>query len=234
MKFNKLSKAMFLAFAPVLVTVAYADNDDTALTLETVTVEGSLPTTLGTSTDKVTQGTSILRLFDNSPGVNFDTNGKGTIGGISIRGLGGRPDMFGNNTGQVKITLDGVTLPDSFTFGHGDTHSIGYFDPLTLSTVSVDRGPSFNADTSAVGGVIKLRTKDVQDVVKPGKTFGVLLQAGYNSANNSKYSSVAGGFQDSSVSGYVQTTQRTTHENKWSEHIRMKTMPGTWSEFLKD
>lgn len=154
-KLNKLYWAVCLTLGTGISGWVYAENQ--SVVLDTITVSGQsidFTDTPGKTTVATSDPSLTLRdFFTNNPGVNFVTNGEGGISNINIRGLGGTPDVYGQNSGRVQVTLDGVALPESFRFGHqAKGQGIGYFDSSTISTITIDRGPTVGNDVSAVGG----------------------------------------------------------------------------------
>jgi hemoglobin/transferrin/lactoferrin receptor protein len=60
--------------------------------------------------------------------------------------------------------------------------------------VDVVRGPTANIyGSGAIGGVASFRTRDIQDVLRPGERWGVDMSGSYGSNNNRGLGSVFGG-----------------------------------------
>lgn len=56
-----------------------------------------------------------------------------------------------------------------------------YVDPDFISEVSVEKGASTGADaTGASGGVVRMRTLQVEDFLLPGRKVGARVKLGFN------------------------------------------------------
>ena len=89
--------------------------------------------------------------------------------GINIRGLEGN---------QVLISLDGIRLPQSFSFGAFASGRVDYLDTDLLAGAEVLRGPaSTQFGSDGLGGALILRTLAPEDLLKQGRQ-----QAGFASA----------------------------------------------------
>ena len=104
-------------------------------------------------------------LFFGMPGVTAIQNGNSSQTSINIRGL--------QDFGRVAVFVDGAR--QNFTqLGHANAAGSFFLEPALVSAVDVYRGPSSNLyGTGAIGGVVAFRTKDVQDILAPGQTWGV-------------------------------------------------------------
>ncbi|WP_454915707.1 TonB-dependent hemoglobin/transferrin/lactoferrin family receptor [Xanthobacter sediminis] len=105
------------------------------------------------------------QVFFGMPGTTVLQNGNSTQASINIRGM--------QDFGRVAVILDGAR--QNFTqLGHNDGAGSFFLEPALLSTVDVVRGPVANIyGSGAIGGVVSFRTKDVQDILKPGQQWGV-------------------------------------------------------------
>jgi hemoglobin/transferrin/lactoferrin receptor protein len=104
-------------------------------------------------------------VFFGVPGVAFQ--GRADDPGISlnIRGL--------QDFGRVAVVIDGAR--QNFQRSGHQADGQFYLDPEMIGGVDVVRGPTSNIyGTGAIGGVASFRTKDVEDVLKPGQRWGVL------------------------------------------------------------
>ena len=87
---------------------------------------------------------------------------------VNIRGFEG--------SGRVNMMIDGVRQNFRFT-GH-EAQGFVYVDPALLAGVDIARGAVSTAGgAGALAGAANLRTLGVDDIVKPGKTTGVLSTA---------------------------------------------------------
>src|SRR5690606_4604286 len=50
-------------------------------------------------------------------------------------------------------------------------------DPNMISSILVEKGVSATSGASGIGGSVQIRTLQVEDIVKPGETFGIELKA---------------------------------------------------------
>src|SRR5882757_4869585 len=124
------------------------------------------------------QGLQPKRLSDifyNVPGVSFQDRGDDAATAINIRGL--------QDFGRVAVVVDGARQNYQRT-GHNANGSF-FLDPELVGGVDIVRGPTANIyGSGAIGGVVSFRTKDINDVVRPGERWGVDLtgSGGTNSA----------------------------------------------------
>jgi len=78
---------------------------------------------------------------------------------INIRGL--------QDFGRVAVVVDGARQNYQRT-GHNANGSF-FLDPELVGGVDIVRGPTANIyGSGAIGGVVSFRTKDIDDVVRPG------------------------------------------------------------------
>lgn len=82
--------------------------------------------------------------------------------GVNIRGLEGN---------QVLMMLDGIRLPQSFSFGAFASGRADFIDPDLLAGAEVLRGPaSAQFGSDGLGGALSLRTLAPEDLLLNGKT----------------------------------------------------------------
>jgi hemoglobin/transferrin/lactoferrin receptor protein len=109
------------------------------------------------------------------PGVSVQERGDDPATVINIRGL--------QDFGRVAVVVDGARQNYQRT-GHNANGSF-FLDPELVGSVDVVRGPTANIyGSGAIGGVVSFRTKDIDDVVRPGERWGVDMtgSGGTNSA----------------------------------------------------
>ena len=99
-------------------------------------------------------------IFYNTPGVSFQERGDSPETSINIRGL--------QDFGRVVVNVDGARQNYQRSGHNADG---GFFlDPELIGGVEVIRGPTANVyGSGAIGGVVSFRTKDVDDILKPGE-----------------------------------------------------------------
>src|SRR3990167_2478687 len=99
------------------------------------------------------------------------------LSGFSIRGIGGN---------RVLTQVDGVGVPDSFTFGPFLSAQRNYIDLDTVKQVEIIRGPAstlYGSDT--IGGAVSFITKDAGDYLEPGDDSFARLKTGYDGSDDS-------------------------------------------------
>jgi hemoglobin/transferrin/lactoferrin receptor protein len=123
-------------------------------------------------------------IFYNVPGVTFQERGDDPSTVINIRGL--------QDFGRVAVVVDGARQNYQRT-GHNANGSF-FLDPELVGSVDVVRGPTANIfGSGAIGGVVSFRTKDIQDVVRPGEKWGVDMSGSYGTNKDRGLGSVFGG-----------------------------------------
>ncbi|WP_442894732.1 TonB-dependent hemoglobin/transferrin/lactoferrin family receptor [Bradyrhizobium sp. AZCC 1610] len=121
------------------------------------------------------QPNRLSDIFYNVPGVSFQERGDDPSTVINIRGL--------QDFGRVAVVVDGARQNYQRT-GHNANGSF-FLDPELVGGVDIVRGPTANIyGSGAIGGVVSFRTKDIDDVVRPGERWGVDMtgSGGTNSA----------------------------------------------------
>lgn len=105
----------------------------------------------------------------------------GDVPGVVIeggpRGISQEPNIRGFQDEQIVLRIDGAR--QNFDLAHRGRF---FTDPEILSHVEVLRGGASSLfGSGALGGVILLDTKDADDLIDPGETWGGRVKAGYNS-----------------------------------------------------
>ncbi|MBR1277424.1 TonB-dependent hemoglobin/transferrin/lactoferrin family receptor [Bradyrhizobium sp. AUGA SZCCT0283] len=130
------------------------------------------------------QPNRLSDIFYNVPGVSFQERGDDPSTVINIRGL--------QDFGRVAVVVDGARQNYQRT-GHNANGSF-FLDPELVGGVDVVRGPTANIyGSGAIGGVVSFRTKDINDVVRPGERWGVDMTGSYGTNNNRGLGSIFGG-----------------------------------------
>ena len=125
---------------------------------------------------------SVEDVFRYTPGVTVNRQTSGTDpfrsnGGITIRGVG-------NN--RVLTLIDGFRTIERITDGTRDV-----VDPWNLNRVEVLRGPgSVLYGSDALGGVVNFITRNPEDFIRPGNTWGGEAGMSYSSLDQSMQSRV--------------------------------------------
>ncbi|MBN8958515.1 MAG: TonB-dependent hemoglobin/transferrin/lactoferrin family receptor [Rhizobiales bacterium] len=104
-------------------------------------------------------------IFFGMPSVTFQERADNPGTSINIRGL--------QDFGRVAVVVDGARQNFQQT-GHSADGTF-FLDPELVGGVDVVRGPVANINGSgAIGGVVAIRTKDVEDILRPGEKWGFL------------------------------------------------------------
>jgi hemoglobin/transferrin/lactoferrin receptor protein len=112
-------------------------------------------------------------LFFGLPSVWFRERADSPETAINIRGL--------QDFGRVAVVVDGAR--QNFQRSGHNANGTFFLEPELVSEVDVARGPVTNVyGSGAIGGVVSFRTKDVDDVLKPGERYGGV--ANFNLGSN--------------------------------------------------
>nr|WP_255494677.1 TonB-dependent receptor [Luteibacter sp. Sphag1AF] len=86
--------------------------------------------------------------------------------------------------GRVPVIIDGTEQALTVWRGYNGANNRSYIDPSLIGGIQVLKGPGITRDVnSSVGGAVVVKTLSVDDIVKPGKNFGIEVKA--EGANNS-------------------------------------------------
>lgn len=146
-------------------------------------------------------------LFRYTPGVSVGSDPtRFGISGITIRGIGGN---------RVLMEVDGVPVSDAFSIGSFSNAGRDLVDPELVARVEVLRGSaSALYGSDAIGGVVAFTTKDGQDYLIDGSSFGGAFKAGYNSMDASTVYTGIAAFGSATTAGLVAYTHRSGHETE--------------------
>lgn len=172
-----------------------ADNDGpvtitvTATRTPTDTFNAPSPVTVITAEDiEQNLAADIKDLIRFEPGVSVRTEpsrfaaalgatGRSGNSGFNIRGLDGN---------RVLFQIDGVRVPDAFSFGPNSFGRGDYMDLDLLNSVEIVRGPaSALYGSDGLAGVVSFITKDPNDFLAPDEAFGARARVAYASADDS-------------------------------------------------
>ncbi|MBB6011776.1 hemoglobin/transferrin/lactoferrin receptor protein [Aquamicrobium lusatiense] len=124
------------------------------------------------------RGTSTGDFLQGIPGVMTGENRNSGAIDVNIRGMQGM--------NRVPVVVDGASNEVVLYKGYAGVASASYVDPDMISSVAIEKGPSSSADANgAIGGVVRMSTIGVDDVVLPSKSFGIRLKGGFNSNSSS-------------------------------------------------
>lgn len=106
----------------------------------------------------------------------LSATGRSGNDGFNIRGIGGN---------RVLIQVDGVRIPDGFSFGAQSVGRGDYVDLGLIKSVEILRGPaSALYGSDGLAGAVSFITSDPSDFLEGGKSVGGLGRAGYSSSDN--------------------------------------------------
>lgn len=148
--------------------------------------------------------TTVADIFRYSPGIDYEAAGSrfGTEG-ISIRGIGGN---------RVAMLVDGVPLSDQFDVGSFSNATRDFINAGLVQRIEVLHGPaSALYGSSAIGGVVAVRTPDPANLLGSGSVGG---DAAFNwrGADDSNHATGLLAFGDASRGILVGGSLRRGHE----------------------
>lgn len=191
--------ALGLALAAMAQPSAAQDNDGdywaqrknqiVVTATRTAVKAEDIPVTITVKTDEQIAdelATDIRDLVRFEPGVSVQrqparfgaalgATGRAGNDSFNIRGIGGN---------RVLIQVDGVRVPDGFSFGAQASGRGDYVDIGLVKSVEILRGPSsalYGSD--GLAGAVSFITSDPSDFLDGGKSIGGLVRAGYSSAD---------------------------------------------------
>lgn len=113
-----------------------------------------------------TKPSRLQDVFASTPGVVVDGYSDDPGVGFNVRGL--------EDYGRVAVVVDGAR--QNFQIAEHGPEGQVYLDPELISSAEVARGPVANIyGSGAIGGVVSLSTKDVDDVLAPDERYGALF-----------------------------------------------------------
>jgi hemoglobin/transferrin/lactoferrin receptor protein len=157
-------------------------------------------------------------LFIATPGVWTQTRADDPGQSINIRGL--------QDFGRVAVTIDGARQ----NFQHSGHNADGqyYIDPNMIGGVDVSRGPIANIyGSGAIGGVVVYRTKDIEDILKPGEKWATEGKTGWSTNRGNDQSAFFGAKAGDNIDIFAGGTYRKAFDYKDGNG---NTVPNTHSE----
>lgn len=177
-----------------------------------------VPVTVSVKTDEQIAdelATDIRDLVRFEPGVSVarqparfnaaaSSTGRAGNEGFNIRGIGGN---------RVLIQVDGVRVPDGFSFGAQSVGRGDYVDLGLIKSVEILRGPaSALYGSDGLAGAVSFITSDPADFLEGGKSVGGLVRAAYSSADNEFAETAIVAGRSGDWSGMVAYTRRDFQE----------------------
>ncbi len=135
--------------------------------------------------------TTVADVFRYTPGIDYEASSSrfGTEG-INIRGIGGN---------RVAMLVDGVPLSDQFDVGSFSNATRDFINAGLVQRIEVLHGPaSAIYGSSAIGGVVAVRTPDPADLTGQDRTGGDAM-ATWRGADQSSHATGMLAFGDSSM-----------------------------------
>jgi hemoglobin/transferrin/lactoferrin receptor protein len=109
-------------------------------------------------------------------GAALGATGRDVNSGFRIRGIGGN---------RVLIQVDGIRVPDGFSFGAQLTGRGDYVDLGIVRSVEILRGPaSALYGSDGLAGAVSFQTSDPEDLLSGGRSVAGMLRAGYDSSSD--------------------------------------------------
>jgi hemoglobin/transferrin/lactoferrin receptor protein len=140
------------------------------------------------------------------PGVSVGgTGSRFGLEGFTIRGIGGN---------RVLTLVDGIRMPEEFSFGPFLAARRDFVDVDTVSRVEIARGPSSTLyGSDALGGVVAITTRAPNEYVSSDEPLYLDAKTGYSSEDNSVVGSMNAAYGTERVAGLITYTERSGEES---------------------
>lgn len=149
-------------------------------------------------------GVSVQRSASRYTAASSGNDARSGIGGFNIRGLDGN---------RVLIQVDGIRVPDAFSFGGQSVGRGDYVDLGVLKSVEILRGPaSALYGSDGLAGAVSFVTTDPVDVLGKNKSFGGSARVSYESANRQVAEGAMLAGRSGDWSALLALTRRDGHE----------------------
>ncbi|WMJ70402.1 TonB-dependent receptor [Stenotrophomonas sp. 24(2023)] len=125
------------------------------------------------------RGTSVGDIVKGVAGVTAGDPRVGNALDLNIRGIQGQS--------RIPVIIDGGQSTMDTYRGYAGQSQRTYLDPDLISSISITKGPSLQANASGgIGGVVEMETLKAQDILREGKDVGFRIRGGLSSgsANN--------------------------------------------------
>ena len=198
-----LASAVCTLSSPVVFAQSLESQNEETKSIERVAVVGAATNLSITAEDiEQFQANDLADVFRESPSVSVGGS-VGVAQKIFIRGL---EDAY------LNVTVDGAQQTSTLF------HHIGRvtLDPDLLKQIDVQAGAGeATSGPGAIGGSIRFKTKDAQDLLRGDEQFGGRVKASYFSNEGTRYSgSLYGKLSDSwGLLGYYSTVDRDNFED---------------------
>lgn len=122
------------------------------------------------------RGASVADMVKGVAGVTAGDPRSANALDLNIRGVQGQ--------GRIPVVIDGGQSTIDTYRGYAGQSQRNYLDPDLISSVSITKGPSLEANASGgIGGVVVMDTLKAADILRAGKDFGVRVRAGISDAS---------------------------------------------------
>ena len=215
---TRTALALLLAAAGSQAAAADAPQDTAERLTEEITVVG---TRTERALDEVDATISVIdsediqrRLFRDiqdlvryEPGVSVGGTGSAFgLEGFTIRGIGGN---------RVLTLVDGVRVPEEFSFGPFLSSRRDFVDVDTIERVEIARGPvSTLYGSDALGGVVAVTTRAPNDYVSAADPVHLEARTGWSSEDDSVVGGVTAAAGNERVAALVNYTRREGRETE--------------------
>ncbi|MBV7255519.1 TonB-dependent hemoglobin/transferrin/lactoferrin family receptor [Pacificimonas sp. WHA3] len=133
-------------------------------------------------------------------GAALGGTGRAGAEGFTIRGIGGN---------RVLIQVDGVRVPDGFSFGAQAAGRGDYVDLGLVKSVEILRGPaSALYGSDGLAGAVSFTLSDPEDLLTDGRDVGVRLRGTYETADREFSETAILSARSGAVSGLIAYTRR--------------------------
>lgn len=203
MKKLVLASAVCTLSSPVVFAQSLESQNEETKSIERVAVVGAATNLSITAEDiEQFQANDLADVFRESPSVSVG----GSVGVAQKIFIHGLEDAY------LNVTVDGAQQTSTLF------HHIGRvtLDPDLLKQIDVQAGAGeATSGPGAIGGSIRFKTKDAQDLLRGDEQFGGRVKASYFSNEGTRYSgSLYGKLSDSwGLLGYYSTVDRDNFED---------------------
>ncbi|MBK1725507.1 TonB-dependent receptor plug domain-containing protein [Halorhodospira neutriphila] len=173
---GRLTGALLAAAATVPAAAADDGSELSSTSLSPVRVEaGGDPLERGTGREE------LQRRQASSSAEVFRGEASAEVGGGSRNAQ--RLYLRGVESSNLNVTVDGARQGRDLHQHRGGLTGI---DPALLKAVEIDPRPAADQGPGALGGAVRFKTVDAQDLLAPGEDTGARLSAGYASADDAE------------------------------------------------
>ena len=149
----------------------------------------------------------IADLIRFEPGVSVGgTGSRFGLSGFSIRGIG---------ENRVLTLVDGIRIPDEYSFGGFMDSRRDFVDIDSLNRVEIARGPVSSLwGSDALGGVVSFTTKSARNLIKDSENTHASAKIGYSSVDSSTVGTLTVAAANETFAGMLIYTRRDAEETE--------------------